>query len=652
MSMLSAPRATAAGEATPLSRFWRVPKRLAYVVSHSLPLCSDGYAVRSQAISEALSEAGHEVIVFTRPGLFWDTVKGSEKSPPIEQRVGGIRHIHLPAPPLAGASRIEQVRAHAATLTEAFRVFRPSAVLGASNWQTAEVARRAAGRIGASFFYEQRGFWELAPGTPVAAAEEARKRELEIAQAARGVFTLNGAMKAELVNRGVPEGRIQLLPNGLSYRPRLGKVPSRSAVGIKARYLLGYIGSLNAYEGVDDLIRLVARLRRGEDGLAPLDVAALILGSDAPRGRIGGHGTAQARLVAEAQALGVAEHVHFQTQVPVDEVGGWYTLCDALVLPRRRTPVTELVPPIKPYSAFAYGLPVFMTDLPPLAEIAAEINGSLFPEGDLATLGRLVHHALLNGHPATLSGQSPALTWARRIRPLSVQLDIVAQSEMARNLQLLGQPEVGATGGHSESYRIAGHRADFDLQSLPAVALKVEFGGNLVHLGPSSATPGQMAVSSEISARRSTLLDILATVEPGRLVIDWAGLCAAEDRGEWEGLWSIQDMRLNRLIMDAVRIAHQRGWRIIVNGPVSRAEAPLYRTVAAFVEEMTPIASPKSAADDRNSTLDPLSGGALLGEGVGSETETLLDGNVTTSAPLNADNEAATSRSVPQETRA
>lgn len=559
---------------------WRLPNRVAYVVSHSRPWSSNGYALRGDAVARALLRAGHEVIVFSRPGRPWD-IDGFPAATEVvlDQTIDGLRYIALPMPPIPGAKRIERVRVAADLLTEAFGVFRPAAVLGASNWETAEPARRAAARTGAAFFYEQRGFWAMGAGAESAVAREERDRETEIALAAREVYTLNGPMRDELVRRGVPPGRIALVPNGFDPRPRLARRVTREMIGCRSRWLLGYIGSLSPYEGVEDLIRLVAQLR---GGAAPLDVDALILGSDVPKGLLGGAaGPAQQRLRALAQDLGVTDHIHFVPQLPEAEANAHYPLCDAMVMPRRRTPVTELVPPLKPYTAAAHGLPVFMTDLPPLAEIAAEIHGILFPEGELETLAGLVRRELTEGGAALQAQPPAALDWARRVRPISDALAAVAIGEQARNARIFAGAALAVapppvSGG-------------FDLAALPRVGLHSLIGAPQVALiGPGDGA--ETAGGRLIRLRRADLLEELATAPPGHFIIDWAGLRAGDglSAGEWAGLWSIDDMRLNRLMMDAVRIARQRGWRVQVTGPVHRSEAPLFRTVAALVEEILP----------------------------------------------------------------
>ncbi len=155
----------------------------------------------------------------------------------------------------------------------------------------------------------------------------------------------------------------------------------------------------------------------------------------------------------------------------------------------------------------------------------------------------------------------------------------------------------------ASDYKVANKEtARFDISALPAVALRDTLGGQIeARVGP--ALPEAPAGSAEgprsdvIWLTRTTVLDVLATAEPGRFVIDWAGLQTnpPPEGSDWALLWSIEDMRLNRQIMDAVRIALDRGWRVQVLGPVRRSQAPLYRSVASVVEEILPDGASQTA---------------------------------------------------------
>jgi len=120
-------------------RTFRLPERVAYVVSHSYPYSSNGYAVRTHEVARALIRRGHEVIVFNRPGRPWDIEGFSPtQSVPTEQVIDGVRYIFLPTPAAPDAARRERLRAAENVLVDAFEVFRPGMVLGVSNWENAE----------------------------------------------------------------------------------------------------------------------------------------------------------------------------------------------------------------------------------------------------------------------------------------------------------------------------------------------------------------------------------------------------------------------------------------------------------------------------------------------------------------------------------
>jgi hypothetical protein len=132
-----------------------------------------------------------------------------------------------------------------------------------------------------------------------------------------------------------------------------------------------------------------------------------------------------------------------------------------------------------------------------------------------------------------------------------------------------------------------GAQPRFDTHSLPRVALRARTGRlNVAALGPCAHLPEDTRL---VRLTRTDILSELATGDVGRFVIDWAGL--QTDPSEWADLWSIDNMRLNRLMMDACAIALDRGWQIQVVGPIARSRAPLFRTVSRVCEEILPSAA-------------------------------------------------------------
>ena len=559
-----------------------LPDRLAYVVSHSYPYSSNGYALRSHHIARALGQAGHDVIVFNRPGRPWQ-IDGFDARTQVDldQTIDGVRYIFLPLDCDASDPVDVQLQHAEATLTEAFQVFRPGAVLAASNWQTAEPARRAATNCGLDFHYEHRGFWEMSRAlqNPAYAAStdyaQDQQRDTDVARRAKAVFTLNAAMRDELIRRGVPGAKIDIVPNGMpQISPRPTHKASRDLIGCRSQFLLAYSGSLSSYEGVEDLLHLVAIMRR--DGC---DVAAMIVGSSAASGLIGVGKPQQGpetRLQDLARSLGISDFVHLVPQMSEDMADAYYPLCDAIVLPRRQTPVTLLVPPLKPDTAAAHGVPVYMTDLPPLAEIAAETGATLFAQGDVAGLAKLLQQRLGQTPPPPRS--LDALGWSQRVRVISQHLSPV---DVKRH-DLSGGDKSGYPHG---TVPTTANR--FDTRALPLVGL-----GDLISclpiacIGPGSALCGAGPI---ISLTRANILNVLATQTPGRFVIDWIGLHSNPTGfADWHDLWSIDTMQRTRQIMDACKIALDRGWQVQVTGPVDRAAAPLFYTVADACEVLAP----------------------------------------------------------------
>ncbi|EPR12681.1 hypothetical protein M527_01140 [Sphingobium indicum IP26] len=221
-----------------------------------------------------------------------------------------------------------------------------------------------------------------------------------------------------------------------------------------------------------------------------------------------------------------------------------------------------------------------MTDISPLDEVAADIRGSLFTEGDLEGLAIQLKQGFENGHPAIMAPLPPGLYWQDRVQPIAIMLDAISAAEIAR------QPVRQVTTSNTQ---IALPR--FDLAVVPEAALGHEDTLPVAGIGPCLAHRASM--KSFFALTRANLFSHLSTAVPGIFLIDWAGLQSealieADEGREWADLWSIADMRLNRQIMDACRIANDRGWQIKVIGPVHRSSAPLFRTVADLFDVIHP----------------------------------------------------------------
>jgi len=353
--------------------------RIAYVVSHGQSYASNGYAIRTQGVARALNQSGLETLCFVRPGRPWEIEEYSSSISP-EVAVDGVRYIHShwqdgDAP----ESARERLKKSAERFVELFRVYRPSAVIVASNWIIGLPAWVAAKRLGLPFYNEVRGFWELShdadePGYALSQQGlKAVERDTFVAQQALKVFTLNEPMKGELGQRGVDERKIEIVPNGLSELPLVQPADPglKQKLGIQeGDKVVGYVGSFNAYEGLDVLFDACNELVQGGKKLK-----LLLVGDDQP---LTGAANVPQRLADKPWLIQVG-------RVPHDQVADYYALLDAVVIPRKPLAVCQLVPPMKAAEALAYGKRLVVSDVAPLAEYAAKYDGVVSFEAGSAT---------------------------------------------------------------------------------------------------------------------------------------------------------------------------------------------------------------------------------------------------------------------------
>ncbi|WP_166837706.1 glycosyltransferase family protein [Rheinheimera pleomorphica] len=369
--------------------------RVAYVVNHSFPHSSNGYAVRTHGVAAALAANGHSVIVINRPGRPWDIASAKVARADIVFQQDGVQYLCLPKPSQHNyPSQPQWAEAAADALEQAFRVYKPAVVVAASNWENAEPAMLAAKRLKLPFYYEVRGFWELsrASSDPSWQGSDEYKhavdKETAIACAADKVITLNPLMQQQLVKRGVAADKIIILPNGVNALPQPGK-PAKPGAALR----VGYIGSFSAYEGLDDLLQAVALLR--QSGLA---LSLNLVGSGNQSGIISSSDSRAAQqLQTKAEQLGIAQWVSINPRVANGAIAEYYQGVDLIVNPRRSYPVTELVSSLKPIEAAAYAKPVLLSDVAPNKQLAEQCSAfTLFNSGDVIDLAAKLKALLTN----------------------------------------------------------------------------------------------------------------------------------------------------------------------------------------------------------------------------------------------------------------
>lgn len=390
---------------------------LCYVLSISLPQDTTGYSMRTQSVVAALQDHGLELHCLTRPGFPWHRGLSGPVEPArigsvIYHRCGNETH-HIPGDFASFLSaEIE--------LTDRISRICPRAIMAASNHQTAIPAMFAARRLGLPFIYDVRGFWEYSQAAkdPAWSASDGCRiaRELEVLTARHSdlVLTLNSAMRDELILRGVNPEKIFLFPNAADperFSPRKRSSSLARKLQIEPDTpVIGYVGSFNKYEGLDDLVAAgIALDQRG------YDFRMVIVGSDQ-----GSETSILDSLRLQAATAGISEKIILPGRVPADEVAEWYSIIDISPIPRKPEKVTKIVPPLKPLEAMAMGKCVVVPDLPPLAEIIQHRHtGMVYRQGDGEDLVE-TFSVLINEPSLRQRLGAAARDWASRERNWSV----------------------------------------------------------------------------------------------------------------------------------------------------------------------------------------------------------------------------------------
>jgi len=382
-----------------------------YLLHSALPHVSMGYATRSHGLLVALRAAGWQVEGVTRPGFPLDDPAVTDA--PATDVVDGVPYRHVlqetrrPAPLLP-------VGRSAAAFSQAVRDLYDGTdvplVHAASNFRNGLAAVHAARRLGVPSVYEVRGLWEftrLAREPWFDTTDSFRltaTMETAAATNADRVIAITRALADELVRRGVDAARISVVPNGVDttrFTPRSRDEALAEELGVAGRTVVGYVGSLLDYEGLDLLVDAAARLRGRRD-----DFAVLIIGD----------GRTRPALEARVTELGLQSTVIFTGRVPHAEVERYYSLVDIAPFPRAAVAVTELVSPLKPFEAMAMGKTVVASDVAALAEIVNDgETGRLFPKGDAEALATVLREIL--DEPGSAAGLArQGLEWVRSER--------------------------------------------------------------------------------------------------------------------------------------------------------------------------------------------------------------------------------------------
>jgi len=212
-------------------------------------------------------------------------------------------------------------------------------------------------------------------------------------------IVVSGAMARILEARGIPHERLCVMPNGVDrdvFRPDVDGGPRRQELGLGDRFVVGFVGWVRPWHGVDRLVDATAALAVRIPGLVLLIV---------------GDGPAMPDLLARAEAAGIADRVRFTGAVPPADVPGYVAAMDVAVQPD----VTEYASPIKLFEYLAMGRPVIAPRRDNITEVVVEGEQALlFEPGDTDGLADCIERAWRDADlRRRLARQAVALVEAR-----------------------------------------------------------------------------------------------------------------------------------------------------------------------------------------------------------------------------------------------
>ena len=345
--------------------------KILHVLDHSLPLHS-GYTFRTRAILKAQAASGLDVRGITGP-LYHEGESGAATHDELT--------FHRTPDAVSGPPGVREWRAIVAfrrAIEGVIAEWRPDILHAHSPAICGLAALGAARRADLPVVYEIRAFWEDAAVGNGAGREGSLKyrmtRMLEnrVVAGADAVFTIAKGLRDDLVARGHDPAKIVLSPNGVDLS-LFGDPPPRDAalaaeLGIAERPVIGFIGSFYDYEGLDDLIAAMPRLRQRHP-----QVKLLLTGG----------GPVEDALRSQAAASPAHEAIVFTGRVPHGEVERYYSLIDVLAYPRKKSRLTDLVTPLKPLEAMAQRRLVAASDVGGHRELIEDgRTGILFPPDD------------------------------------------------------------------------------------------------------------------------------------------------------------------------------------------------------------------------------------------------------------------------------
>ena len=231
------------------------------------------------------------------------------------------------------------------------------------------------------------------------------------------VLPVTQVLAGYIFRANVPESKVVVIPNGINsekFSRVLDTEKAKAALGLEGRLVLGFVGFMREWHGLERVIDLLAH----KDDMQ----RHLLLVGDGP---------VRDKLVTLARSLGISDRVTITGVIARDQVMNYIAAFDVALQPE----VVEYASPLKLFEYLALGCAIVAPDTPNILEILNDgDNARLFRRGDVAAFAAAVERVCrdpgLRAHLSEGAAKTIAqrgLTWdtnARRVIRLFEQLGV------------------------------------------------------------------------------------------------------------------------------------------------------------------------------------------------------------------------------------
>ena len=196
-----------------------------------------------------------------------------------------------------------------------------------------------------------------------------RRLEASLYRSAERIVTVTDPMRARLIERGVPEEKVGVVPNGADLNrllPRLASAELAAQLKLDGKFVVGYVGTHGFAQGLEVVIK-----------------AAALIGNKNIHFLFVGEGARRDFLIEMARGLQL-ENVTFLRGVPADIAVEYLALADAIVVPLKNSALFDSALPSKIFEAAAMEKPLLLSANGLSADVVREFNAGIAVEPENA----------------------------------------------------------------------------------------------------------------------------------------------------------------------------------------------------------------------------------------------------------------------------